>query len=248
MAEGIKDLFYTDVSFSYRTMGVVLYKSFNTFRKSYNSYYDLNKEVAPPSFGYGWSCDLSTTVKNSNIEFCFGDVYSHTYGELSSGNKRHFLLRMNFIDIGAGTGFTAENWKIFFMGSLIFTKQVIKSYYEFKDGTIDLGLAHKLNGYYDAYTGIKTTLGIKGHCHISRWAGLNMRLQWICTNGSIGELNDKNPAKFSQNRMNSLPVDVETFFDNGGTGGGYDGTYIEADMGGLMLSFGLTIFITKEEL
>lgn len=230
------------------------YATMNDFRTSFNSYLSdrIDRELKPFTLGKGYELGLTYQlgVMYFNIVSYSQLFYSRTV-KYKTGEMRHFDLRLNSYTSGLGFGYCNDDDVSFYIvGNLMTASAILKTYYEYNDGSIDMGPSHQLNGRYTCLISMKPTVSARYSMPLTENLSFYGNLEYVFAYNirfDKGNLKfymyDLNEEKMMANQMSELPCDYEKYYELGGTWSAYysqgDNNYVEGDISGFMLTLGV---------
>ncbi|GAB4278645.1 MAG: hypothetical protein Kow0068_02340 [Marinilabiliales bacterium] len=232
----------------------------NDFRKSFNTCLSdqIEKDFKPFSLGKGYELGLSYQlgVMYFNIMKYNQLFYSRTV-KYNTGNKRHFNLKYNYYESGLGFGYhNKEGLSIIACGGIQSGNIVLTSYYEYSDGSKDIGASKILNGKYNCLVSMKPTAGIFVNIPFNDVISFYAEIDYVFDynirfkDGSLKfYMEDINKEKVMRGQLWEIPRDYVAFWNEGGTWLGYDSAYgnyyVEGDLSGLQINFGIKFSIPE---
>jgi hypothetical protein len=138
------------LDFGFRS-GPVRSPSMNQFIDSYNAAYSsiLIEPYEGLGMTSGWSIGMDAGVSGAYGSLRFSNVSAKSEALYNAGGKRHFDLNQFITTVGFGTGVYQEAFDFHIGVGMAVGKDVIRSYYEYADGTTSIGKDKLLNGIYE---------------------------------------------------------------------------------------------------
>lgn len=230
------------------------YPTMNKFLDSYNTSQASTLSKSPGHFGMmnGYNAGIIWSMSVFYFDIGFSQIFSGQKAEFNTGDSRHFKLKFNYENVGIGFGKQTEKFGIWAVGNLIFGDIYMRTYYEYKDGSRDIGPSHQLNGNYVGIVAMKQSYGIKAQVPIAKNLNVLVYLGYLTGYNLCWKkdnlhfyLSDINYPKMTYDQMYEIPTDYVKYWELGGTSSAYHGytsdknSYVGCDLGGLNLSIGV---------
>ncbi|MDD5571025.1 MAG: hypothetical protein PHD97_07690 [Bacteroidales bacterium] len=229
------------------------YTTFNTFVDSYNAYQtDMLSKCGHSGFMGGYTAGVTYSAMVFLCDINYNQIFCTRTAKFQDGGSRRMDLKYNYIVTGIGIGKQFEKIGIWAVGYLNFGDIYLNSYYEFQDGSKDIGSTRQLNGCYVGMVAMKFMYGIKTSIKVVKNLNLLIYAGYMAKN-SLGwkddyshfTLQDLSYGKMLDGRMDEIPTDYKKYWELGGTTYAYR-TYTDkwnstvgCDLGGFNLSIGI---------
>ncbi len=224
------------------------YPSFNNFADSYNMYNNslIKNGIQPFPKANGYHADISFTYIFMTLDFGYNRLWTSTTTNFNDNNLRRFDFFYRFVDFTIGFGYSINNFGAFLMGGWCFGNTSLTTYYEYPDGSEDIGLSRQLNGVYEGSVTMQAIYGIKVTIPVTRNLNIFCRYERMAK-AMDDDLTDMHPGRMLGENTSfiNIPQDYAGYWAAGGQSYNYEGEYVKNDFKGWRLLIGIRINFTE---